>query len=167
MFSGTINWFSNLKNTFFRKILEFFTGIDKRVILPTYNNETFSNYFKKFKKNKPLEERNRKAVIYSTCFVNFNKKTTGEAALKVLNHNNVEVEHSYAGCCGMPHLEQADPDKVIKQAKLVSKELISFIDKGYKVITLTASCGLMLKFSRLQNILLINTNFIILNQINV
>ena len=55
-------------------------------------------------------------------------------------------DSSYAGCCGMPYLEQADPDKVIKQAKLVSKELISFIDKGYKVITLTASCGLMLKF---------------------
>ena len=32
----------------------------------------------------------------------------------------------------MPYLEQADPDKVIKQAKLVSKELISFINKGYK-----------------------------------
>ena len=123
MFSGIINWFSNIKNTFFRKVLEFLTGIDKRAILPKYNSET-----------------------YSTCFVNFNKKTTGEAALKVLNHNNVEVEHSYAGCCGMPYLEQADPDKVIKQAKLVSKELISFIDKGYKVITLTASCGLMLKF---------------------
>ena len=26
----------------------------------------------------------RKAVIYSTCFVNFNKKQTGVAALKVL-----------------------------------------------------------------------------------
>jgi len=146
MFSGIINWFSNIKNTFFRKILEFITGIDKRVILPKYNSETFSNYFKKFHKNKSAKVSNRKAVIYSTCFVNFNKKKTGEAALKVLNHNNVEVEHSYAGCCGMPYLEQADPVKVIKQAKLVSKELISFIDKGYKVITLTASCGLMLKF---------------------
>ena len=146
MFSGIINWFSNIKNTFFRKVLEFLTGIDKRVILPKYNSETFSNYFKKFKQKKLAGGTNRKVVIYSTCFVNFNKKTTGEAALKVLNHNNVEVEHSYAGCCGMPYLEQADPDKVIKQAKLVSKELISFIDKGYKVITLTASCGLMLKF---------------------
>ena len=49
MFSGIINWFSNIKNTFFRKVLEFLTGIDKRVILPKYNSETFSNYFKKFK----------------------------------------------------------------------------------------------------------------------
>ena len=145
-FSGIVNWVSNVKNTLFRKILEFFTGIDRRVVLPKYNSETFSNYFKKFKKNIVGKDKNRKVVIYSTCFVNFNKKNTGEAALKVLHHNNVEVEHSYAGCCGMPYLEQADPEQVVKQANLVSKELLKYVDKGYKVITLTASCGLMLKF---------------------
>ena len=73
-FSFFINWITNVKNKFARKVLEFFTGIDKRVILPKY--------------------KERKVVIYSTCFVNFNKKKTGEAALKVLHHNNVEVEHS-------------------------------------------------------------------------
>ena len=145
-FSGIVNWVSNVKNTFFRKILEFVTGIDRRVILPKYNSETFSNYFKNFKKNIVGKDTNRKVVIYSTCFINFNKKNTGEAALKVLHHNNVEVEHSYAGCCGMPYLEQADPEQVVKQANLVSKELLKYVDKGYKVITLTASCGLMLKF---------------------
>jgi len=145
-FSRIVNWVSNVKNTLFRKILEFFTGIDRRVILPKYNSETFSNYFKNFKKNIVGKDTNRKVVIYSTCFVNFNKKNTGEAALKVLHHNNVEVEHSYAGCCGMPYLEQADPEQVVKQANLVSKELLKYVDKGYKVITLTASCGLMLKF---------------------
>lgn len=46
----------------------------------------------------------------------------------------------------MPYLEQADPEQVVKQANLVSKELLKYVDKGYKVITLTASCGLMLKF---------------------
>ena len=49
-FSGIVNWVSNVKNTLFRKILELFTGIDRRVVLPKYNSETFSNYFKKFKK---------------------------------------------------------------------------------------------------------------------
>ena len=36
--------------------------------------------------------------------------------------------------------------KVVEQAKKVSKDLLEWIDKGYKVVTLTASCGLMLKF---------------------
>jgi len=89
---------------------------------------------------------NRKVVIYSTCFVNFNKKNTGVAALKVLKKNGVEVEHAYPGCCGMPFLEQADLPKVVKQAKEVSSELLKWIDNGYEIVTLTASCGLMLKF---------------------
>ena len=46
----------------------------------------------------------------------------------------------------MPYLEQADLPKVVEQAKKVSKDLLEWVDKGYQIITLTASCGLMLKF---------------------
>ena len=148
MFSSFVNWISNIKRKFFRKILELITGIDRKVYLPKYNSETFTNYFKNnnnfisFKTTK----KNRKVVIYSTCFVNFNKKNTGVAALKVLKKNGIEVQEAYPGCCGMPFLEQADLPKVVDQAKKVSKDLLEWVDKGYQVITLTASCGLMLKF---------------------
>ena len=147
IFSGILNSLSNIKNKFLRKILELITGIDKRVKLPLYNSETFSTYFKNNNfKNVEISKKDRKVVIYSTCFVNFNKKSTGVAALKVLKKNGVEVQEAYPGCCGMPFLEQADLPKVVEQAKKVSKDLIKWIDKGYRVITLTASCGLMLKF---------------------
>jgi glycerol-3-phosphate dehydrogenase subunit C len=148
IFSSLINWLSDIKNKFFRKILELVAGIDMRVKLPVYNSETFSNYFKKNKDliNIYAPTKDRKVVIYSTCFVNFNKKNTGIAALKVLRKNGVEVQEAYPGCCGMPFLEQADLSKVVEQAKKVSKDLLKWVDKGYKVITLTASCGLMLKF---------------------
>ena len=148
MFSRIVNWFINIKNKYFRKILETITGIDKRAILPKYNNETFENYSKKNKDeiNKLAPGFGRKIVLYSTCFVNFNKKDTGVAALKVLKKNGVDVQHAYPGCCGMPYLEQADLKKVTKQALKVSKELLKWVNKGYEVITLTASCGLMLKF---------------------
>ncbi len=146
-FSWFVNWVSNVKNKFIRKILELITGIDKRAKLPQYNSETFTNYFKKNNnKNINTQENNRKVVIYSTCFVNFNKKNTGVAALKVLKKNGVEVQEAYPGCCGMPFLEQADLPKVVDQAKKVSKDLLKWVDKGYEIITLTASCGLMLKF---------------------
>ena len=147
-FSKVINWFLNVKNKFFRKILEFITGIDIKVQLPKYNSETFTDYFAKNHKSIKVQPSNkkRKVVIYSTCFVNFNKKNTGVAALKVLKKNGVEVEHAYPGCCGMPFLEQADLNRVVNQAKKVSSDLLKWIDKGYKVVTLTASCGLMLKF---------------------
>ncbi len=148
LFSTIVNWFSNNKNKFFRKILQLIAGIDRRAELPRYNSETFSKYFIKNNKSFKIEglAKKRKVVIYSTCFVNFNKKNTGIAALKVLKKNGVEVEHAYPGCCGMPFLEQADLDKVVSQAKKVSKELLKWIDKGYRIVTLTASCSLMLKF---------------------
>ncbi len=148
MFSKVINWASNIKNKFIRKIIELLTGIDMRVKLPKYNSETFTNYFKKNNNTIDIEasSKNRKVVIYSTCFVNFNKKSTGIAALKVLKKNGVKVKEAYPGCCGMPFLEQADLPKVIEQAKKVSKDLLDWVEKGYQVITLTASCGLMLKF---------------------
>ena len=143
-----INWFTDKKNKFFRKILEIITGIDKRAQLPKYNDETFENYSKKNKDkiNEKAPGFGRKVVIYSTCFVNFNKKNTGIAALKVLKKNGVEVQHAYPGCCGMPYLEQAEPQKVVQQALKISKELLQWIDKGYEIVTLTASCGLMVKF---------------------
>ncbi len=148
MFAKFINWVSNVKNKFIRKILATIAGIDSRVQLPNYNLETFSNFFKKNNNKINFEKINkeRKVVIYSTCFVNFNKKETGIAALKVLKKNGVEVQEAYPGCCGMPFLEQADLPKVVEQAKKVSEDLLDWIDKGYKIITLTASCGLMLKF---------------------
>ena len=119
-----------------------------RVRLPLYNPQTFTSYFKKNNKTIKLGavKNDRKVVIYSTCFVNFNKKSTGVAALKVLKKNGVEVQEAYPGCCGMPFLEQADLPKVVEQAKKVSNDLLKWVDKGYQVITLTASCGLMLKF---------------------
>jgi glycerol-3-phosphate dehydrogenase subunit C len=148
MFSRFINWASNVKNKFLRKILEIVTGIDKRAKLPVYNSETFTSYFKRNNQLINIENRtkDRKVVIYSTCFVNFNKKDTGIAALKVLKKNGVIVQEAYPGCCGMPFLEQADLVKVTEQAKKVSKDLLRWVDKGYQVVTLTASCGLMLKF---------------------
>ena len=46
----------------------------------------------------------------------------------------------------MPYLEQGNLAKVAEQAEKVAREMCDLIDKGYDIITLTASCGLMFKF---------------------
>jgi glycerol-3-phosphate dehydrogenase subunit C len=88
----------------------------------------------------------RKAALYATCFVNYNRPITGMAARSVLNHIGVETIVSYPGCCGMPFLEQANLARVAENAAKVSRELVKLIDQGYDIVALTASCGLMLKF---------------------
>jgi glycerol-3-phosphate dehydrogenase subunit C len=46
----------------------------------------------------------------------------------------------------MPFLEQGNIEKVAAQAEKVARDMCAWIDKGYDIITLTASCGLMFKF---------------------
>jgi len=50
----------------------------------------------------------RKAVLYATCFVNFNNTGIGAAARAVLAKNGVETEVVHPACCGMPKLELGD-----------------------------------------------------------
>src|SRR6185503_8731386 len=88
----------------------------------------------------------RKAVLYATCFINYNNPDIGEAARAVLAKNGVETEVLYPGCCGMPKLEYGNIPRVAQQAKQVSEALGPWIDKGYDIIALVPSCALMLKF---------------------
>src|SRR5205085_2285127 len=88
----------------------------------------------------------RKAVLYATCFVNYNNPSIGEATRAVLARNGVETAVVYPRCCGMPQLEQGDLAAVAKSAKQVAASLGTWIDKGYDIIALVPSCALMVKF---------------------
>ena len=44
----------------------------------------------------------RKAVLYATCFVNYNKPRSAGRARRARMHIGVETEVAYPGCCGMP-----------------------------------------------------------------
>ena len=150
--SGLANWGSAKGNVVTRPVMSATLGIDKNVELPKFTGETFMKRAEKSTKNGELEPNkegtalDRKALIYATCSVNYNNPGVGEAALKVLTHLGVSVKTDYPGCCGMPYLEQGNLEKVAKNAASVSAALRPFIDEGYDILTLTASCGLMFKF---------------------
>ena len=84
----------------------------------------------------------RKAVLYATCFVNFNNTDIGAAARAVLAQNGVETEVVYPACCGMPKLELGDIERPVAAARQVTAALLPWVDKGYDVIALTPSCAL-------------------------
>jgi glycerol-3-phosphate dehydrogenase subunit C len=143
-----VNWASDKSNTLTRPAMEAVAGIDKTAELPQFSSRTFV----RADRQDPIAPNRsapafgkRKAALYATCFVNYNKPATGMAARAVLNHIGVETKVAYPGCCGMPFLEQADLARVAANAEKVSAELVKLIDKGYDIVALTASCGLMLK----------------------
>jgi glycerol-3-phosphate dehydrogenase subunit C len=144
-----VNWAGDRKNGLTRGLMEKTIGIDAKATLPKFHSRTFASAAKQQHNDVNTAAPafgKRKAALYATCFVNYNKPDTGMDARAVLNHIGVETIVTYPGCCGMPLLEQAELGRVADSAAKVSKELVKLIDDGYDIVALTASCGLMLKF---------------------
>ena len=142
------NWANERGNRLTRPPLEKVLGIDRRAALPSYHGRTF---VMRSKHPAPPVDRTapaagRKAVLYATCFVNYNNPNIGEATRGVLARNGVETEVLYPRCCGMPQMEQGDLAAVARSASEVAAALGSRIDEGCDVIALVPSCALMLKF---------------------
>ncbi|MGE0651181.1 MAG: heterodisulfide reductase-related iron-sulfur binding cluster, partial [Alphaproteobacteria bacterium] len=123
-------------------------GVDKRVELPQFHGKTFTARARAAKPdvNADAPAFGRKAILFATCFVNYNNPGVGEAARAILAHNGVETEVGYPGCCGMPQLEHGDLARVADNARRAADYFGPWIDKGYDVVALTPSCALMLKF---------------------
>src|SRR5581483_2646382 len=79
--AGLANWGSDEHNTLTRPVLEKVAGIDRHAALPKYHGRTF---MARTKRNPPERDTRapaakRKAVLYATCFANYNNPTIGEA----------------------------------------------------------------------------------------
>ena len=141
-FGFILNFFTNINNKIFRKILNYIVGIDFKVILPKFDKNKFEIPLI----NKEGKANKRKAVIYTSCFANYNRTEIAEASLAVLAAQGVEIKLHYPECCGMPMLEQGNIERVSVSAEKISESFISFIEDGFDVIALTSSCALMMKY---------------------
>jgi len=144
--SGLVNWAGKCGNSVTRPIMESVADIHRDAKLPEYSSQPFADKKTAPTVNKDAPAYGRKAVLYATCFANYNNPHIGDAARAVLAQNGVETEVVYPRCCGMPQLEQGDIAAVAESAKQTSADLMPWIEKGYDVIALVPSCALMLKF---------------------
>ncbi len=142
------NWATRLGNPLTRPAMEAIGGIDRAAALPEFVGKSFTARARAAapQVNREAPGFGRKAVLYATCFVNFNNPGIGEDARAVLARNGVETEIVYPRCCGMPKLEYGDIAAVAEAARAVAVEMAPWIDKGYDIIALVPSCALMLKF---------------------
>ncbi len=142
------NWATGTDNKLTRPIMQAVTGIDTKAALPKFHSKTLTDRAKKEApaRNEQAPAAGRKAVVYGTCFVNYNDPAMGMDALEVLAKNGVETEVLHPACCGMPKLEHGDIAAVAEAARKVAAEFKPWIEKGYDVVALTPSCSLMLKF---------------------
>ena len=145
--AGLANWASDESNKLTRPLLEAVAGIHRDAALPRFHRKTFTMRAAAQTPdiNRDAPAHGRKAVLYATCFVNYNNPSIGLATRAVLARNGVETEIVYPTCCGMPQLEHGDLEAVAARARAVAGELGPWIDKGYDIIALVPSCALMLK----------------------
>ncbi|MBI3275307.1 MAG: glycerol-3-phosphate dehydrogenase, partial [Methylocystis sp.] len=103
-----VNWATRRPNARVRRFIERIAGLDHDAELPKYASKTLAA---RARENSPTVNKSapafgRKAVLYATCFGNYNNPQVGLAARTVLARNGVETEVVYPQCCGMPLLEQ-------------------------------------------------------------
>jgi glycerol-3-phosphate dehydrogenase subunit C len=146
--AGLANWATARKNTPLRTLMEAIAKIDAEAELPRYHSRTAADRLKGPLAPNPQGPAfgQRKVALYATCFVDYNHPDTAVAAARVLALQGCEVKIVYPECCGMPQLEAGDLADVAGRAGRVAKVFEPLIADGYDVVTLTASCGLMMKF---------------------
>ncbi len=137
-----INIFNRIK--MFRWIMNRTVGIHEDRVLPRFNTTTFQKWFKN--RSHVLGDPIEKVVIFGTCFTNSHDVDLGKAAVKILEHNEVECIYPPQQCCGAPHLSPGDFEGFKAQATPNLKELWKWVDQGYKiVVTGPPTCSLTLK----------------------
>ena len=147
-FSPLANWALRKDNGLTRPLMESLCGIHSRAELPRFNARSLvaGATSDPPKVNSDAPAFGRKAVIYATCFSNWNDAAIGETFRRVLAHNGVETRVVHPACCGMPKLELGDLAEVARRARKVSGELLGWVDEGWDVVGLVPSCSLMMKF---------------------
>jgi len=130
-------------NPLSRWLMEKTVGIDREWVQPSYYAETVQRWFaRRGRRAKPGGDR---AVLFTTCSVNYNDPLVGRAAVEVLEHAGVEVEVCYERCCGMPFTDTGDLDSARANAEANVSALLPKVDAGALVVVPGPSCSLMLK----------------------
>ena len=142
IFAPIINFLNRIK--FLRWVMDKTIGIHANRKLPEFSGDTFQKWFSNYKSivNNPID----KVAIFGTCFTNSYDIDLGKAAVRILEHNNIECVYPPQQCCGAPYLSPGDFDGFKKQTSPNINELNNWVNQGYKiVVTGPPTCSLTLK----------------------
>jgi Fe-S oxidoreductase len=131
------------RNRASRVMMEKTLGIHRDWVQPSYAFETVERWFRK---RRPAADGNAgRAVLFTTCSVNYSDPLTGRAAVEVLEHSGVRVELCYERCCGMPYTDTGDLAAARENAERNVADLLPHVEAGAAVVVPGPSCSLMLK----------------------
>ena len=129
-----------------RVLMEKVMGIHRDKLLPDFASETFPHWVRRELDGLEASANGRhKVLLFATCFVNWNKPQIGQAAFRVLRHNDCQVAAPELGCCGMPALDGGDVEGAKKAARTNVQALLPWVEQGYTIAAINPTCSLMMK----------------------
>ena len=131
------------RNRASRVLMEKTIGIHRDWVQPSYYFETVDRWFRK--RGPRGDGEHGRAVLFTTCSVNYSDPLTGRAAVEVLERSRVRVEVCYERCCGMPFTDVGDLDTLRRMAARNVEDLLPHVDAGAVVVVPGPSCSLLLK----------------------
>jgi Fe-S oxidoreductase len=131
------------RNRLSRWLMEKTVGIDRDWVQPSYYAETVERWFAR-RGTRSAGEQGR-AVLFTTCSVNYNDPVVGRSAVEVLEHAGVAVSLCYERCCGMPFTDTGDMDTAASYAQRNVEMLLPHATAGARILVPGPSCSLMLK----------------------
>lgn len=138
------NWANTLRPH--RVLMEKLAGIHRDKLLPRFEEQTFGAWFREQTGGADETPTGvHKVLLFETCFVNYNKTSVGQAALRVLVHNDCKVAGPRLACCGMPSLDGGDVDAARAKARRNVEAMVRWVDRGYQVAVINPTCSLMIR----------------------
>jgi len=131
------------RNRASRIAMEKTLGIHRDWVQPSFHAQTLNHWFAN--REAPPAGDGGRAVLFSTCSVNYNDPAAGRAAVQVLERSGIRVDLCYERCCGMPYTDTGDLDAARRNAEQNVSDLLRFVDEGATVVVPGPSCSLMLK----------------------
>ena len=149
-------------NGLLRSALDKTLGIHKDAQLPTYTNKPSRKQHAALifdpavaeKKSASgandaalkTENHKEKVTLFTTCYCNYNAPKLADSVIKILNHNNIQVQlAAREHCCGMPKLELGDLKSVTMLKEKNIPALYATVQAGNAIIAAVPSCVLMFK----------------------
>jgi anaerobic glycerol-3-phosphate dehydrogenase C subunit len=135
-----------IQNRSARWLLDRLLGIAQGRRLPRFSQRSFLQWASHQKLHRVPRQHGRKVVFFVDAFVNWNDLELGQALVKVLQHNNIDVVVPLnQGISGMSLIS----DGVLARAKklaLKNVELLAdYVRQGFEIVTMEPSAALALK----------------------
>lgn len=129
-----------------RWLLDRFMGIAQGRKLPRFSQTSFLSWAQRQKLNRVPRVHGRKVVFFVDAFVNWNDLELGQAAVKILQHNNVDVVVPLnQAVSGMSLISDGVLGRARKLAARNIEILADYVRQGFQVVTTEPSAALALK----------------------